>query len=244
MDFETIVRRAGGFDGTQPDEAPDAMIDMDDEIAGRQTRHLGDEILGTFRRPPRPHQAVAENVLLADHDGLGGLEPAFEPEHGQRDLRLRQRQRILPRPDGREIGEPVVGEHMAHALAGAFAPERDDDALAVRLQRRDVRRHRLEHVAAGLGPLGGEVVPLLGADVDRLPLPFRHGERREPRQRGGFEPFAPLGFAEIEPIGRQGLIGRTGVALAQSLLPRVVIILDLGEALVRGILRQGLQHHR
>ena len=36
VDFETIVRRAGGLDGAQPDEAADAVIDVDDQIAGRQ----------------------------------------------------------------------------------------------------------------------------------------------------------------------------------------------------------------
>ena len=33
MDFEAIVRRAGGFDGAKPDEAADAVIDMDDDVA-------------------------------------------------------------------------------------------------------------------------------------------------------------------------------------------------------------------
>jgi hypothetical protein len=44
--------------------------------------------------PARTHQAVAEDVLLADDGGLGGLEAAFEPEHRERDLRLGQLQRL------------------------------------------------------------------------------------------------------------------------------------------------------
>ena len=104
--------------------------------------------------------------------GLGGLEAALEPEHGERDLRLRQRQRLRPRRDRREIGKPVVGEHMAHALARALAPERDDDALAAACSACDVLGHRVEHVAAGLGALGGEIAPLPGADIDR-PAPAR-----------------------------------------------------------------------
>jgi len=82
-----------------------------------------------------------------------------------------------------EVGKRVVGEHVPHALARAFAPKRDDDALALRLERRDVPGQRLEHVAAGLGPLDGEIAPLLGAGVDERPLPFRYRERREPCQR-------------------------------------------------------------
>ena len=66
MDFEAIVRRAGRLDRLQAGEAADAVIDMDDEIAGRQAGRLGDEILGAARGAARPHQPVAENVLLAD----------------------------------------------------------------------------------------------------------------------------------------------------------------------------------
>ena len=40
---------------------------------------------------------------------------------------------------GVQIVQPVVGEHVAHALARALAPQRDDDALAGGLQRLHVR---------------------------------------------------------------------------------------------------------
>jgi hypothetical protein len=46
VDFETIVRRAGGFDRAQPDEAPDAVVDVDDEIAGGEAGHLGEVTAG------------------------------------------------------------------------------------------------------------------------------------------------------------------------------------------------------
>jgi len=48
MDFETIVRRAGGLDVLQADETADAVVDMHDEIARREACHLGDEILGAL----------------------------------------------------------------------------------------------------------------------------------------------------------------------------------------------------
>ena len=34
MDFEAVVRRASGFDGAQADKPADAVIDVNDEIAG------------------------------------------------------------------------------------------------------------------------------------------------------------------------------------------------------------------
>src|SRR5262249_54782011 len=133
---------------------------------------------------------------------------------------------------------------MAYALARPLAPKRDDDPLALRLERRDVADQRLEHVAAGLGPLDGKIAPLLGADVDERTLSFRYGERREPRQRGGFEPGTPLSFAEVEPVGRQRLIRRTRSALGERLLARLVIVLDLTEPLAGGVFGQRFEYER
>ena len=70
VDFEAIMRRAGRLDGLQADETPDAVIDMHDKIAGGEARRFGDEILRAARGLARPHQAVAENVLLADDRGV------------------------------------------------------------------------------------------------------------------------------------------------------------------------------
>ena len=80
----------------KPDEAPDAVIDMHDQIAGREAGCLGDEILGAARGAARPHQPVAENVLLADDRGIVGLETGFDAEHGERDRGLGQRERLRP----------------------------------------------------------------------------------------------------------------------------------------------------
>jgi hypothetical protein len=38
MDLEAVVRRTRRFDGPEADEAPDAMIDMDHDVAGRERR--------------------------------------------------------------------------------------------------------------------------------------------------------------------------------------------------------------
>ena len=114
----------------------------------------------------RPHQAVAENVLLADDRRVIGLETGFEAEHGERDRGFGSAMRLRPGADRAEIEQPVIGEHMAHALARAFAPQRDDDALAGALQGEHVLGHRLEDVGVGLGALGGEIAPGARADID------------------------------------------------------------------------------
>ena len=138
----------------------------------------------------------------------------------------------------------MVGEHVAHALARAFAPQRDDDAFAAGMQRRDMFGHSFEHVAARLGSFGGEVASLFGAGVDHRPLPFRDRKRREQRRCHTPEPIAPLGLAQIEPVRRQRLVRRTRSALRERVLPGVVIVLDLAQPLARGVLRERLQYDR
>src|SRR5262249_6525870 len=126
MHFQAIVRRAGGFDRAQSDEATDAVIDVNDEIAGGEAPRPRDKILGAARGTARADQTVAQNVLLADYCCVRGLEAAFQSEYGERYLRLGEPQCLRPRLDGTEIGKRVIGEHMTHAVTGAFAPQRDD----------------------------------------------------------------------------------------------------------------------
>ena len=86
VQLEAIVRRAGGLDRLQAGEAPDAVIDMHDEIAGIEAGDLGDEVLRPLRGAAAPHEPVAENVLLGDDREIGGLEAGFEAEHRERDF--------------------------------------------------------------------------------------------------------------------------------------------------------------
>ena len=99
VDFEAIMRRAGRLDRLQADEAADAVIGMDDEVAGRQRRRFGDEVGGALALLRAAHQPVAENVLLGDDDEVVGLEAGFERQHGER--RLPRRRAFRPRPASR-----------------------------------------------------------------------------------------------------------------------------------------------
>ena len=96
VDFQTIVRRARGLDGAQADKAADAVIDVDDEIAGREARDFGDEIFRALALPARANQALAENVFFGDQRDVGGLEAGLDAEHGERCFVARQRQRRRP----------------------------------------------------------------------------------------------------------------------------------------------------
>ena len=59
------------------------MVGVHDEIADRQARRLGEHIDGAALLAARAHQAVAENVLLADDGELRRLETLLEAEHGE-----------------------------------------------------------------------------------------------------------------------------------------------------------------
>ncbi len=77
MNFKTIMRDAERFDRLQADEAADAVIDMDDEVAGGQACQFGDEVLRAALLALRTREPIAENVLLGDDRDIGGLEACF-----------------------------------------------------------------------------------------------------------------------------------------------------------------------
>ena len=86
MDFQAVVRRAGRLDGLQPDEAADAVIAVDDDVAGRQRGQLRDEIGGALALLRAAHQPVAQNVLFGDDDEAPGVEAGLDRQHGEAGL--------------------------------------------------------------------------------------------------------------------------------------------------------------
>ena len=238
------MRRAADLDRLQPDKASDAVLDMHHEIAGRKARDLRDEIVELAARFARPHQAVAENVLLGDDGEFVGLETALHADDGQHGLVARRRLHRAPGVDAGEIGELVVAQHAAHAIARAFAPQRDHHLLALRLQRQHMRHHGFEHVDRGVGPLGREIAALPRAGVEHVGAVLRYRERRQPRHRRLTEALRPLGLRQIEPVRRQRLVDRAAARMVQRLAPGLIIILDLLEAFAGGVLALRLDRNR
>ena len=84
VEFEAVVRRARRLDRLKADEATDAMVDVNDEVAGGKRARLGQHVL---RAPPAPRLAdepVAQDVLLADDGEVRRFESLFERDHGER----------------------------------------------------------------------------------------------------------------------------------------------------------------
>ena len=240
VDFQAIVRRAGRLDVLQAGKAADAVIDVHHKVAGREAGRLGDEILRALGGAARPHQTITQDVLLADDRGVGRLETGFQAQHDKRDLRLGQCKGLGPRCNAGKIGEAMVRQHVTHALAGAFAPQRDGDALTGALQRLNVLDHGIEHIGVLLGTLGGKVAAGPRADIDCARTVW-HRKGGQPCERQGIEPRFPLLFRQIEPVRRQRVIGRTAVG-RRHLLSRLIIIGDLSQSFVGRLFVERLQH--
>ena len=75
-------------------------------------------------------------------------------------------------------------QHARHAVARAFAPQRDHDLLALGLQRVDMRHHGFEHVDRAVGAFRRKIAALPRAGIDHVSAAVGHRKRRQPRQRG------------------------------------------------------------
>jgi hypothetical protein len=117
MDLQTIVRRAGCRNRLEPYEAPDAVIDMDDEIARRQSRDLAKQILCMFGATAAAHETVAENVLLSENDIVLRLESVLHAQRGEACCAFAESQRLGERGDVPEVFQPVFREDVSEALA-------------------------------------------------------------------------------------------------------------------------------
>ncbi len=106
--------------------------------------------------------------------------------------------------------------------------------------------HRFEHIGARGGAFGGEIVAGMRADFDDLaPRSGAAKRRAQPRQRGFFQPLVPFAFGEIEPVGRQRLIERAAAAgMIERFLARLIVVLDLRQPFVGGLLGQRLDGDR
>ena len=203
VDLEAIVRRARDLDRPQADEAADAVVHMDHEIARREARDLLQEVLRAARLLAGADEPVAEDVLLADEGEVAGREPLLEPENRQRDRAGRQAEGLGERADGLELLQPVLGQHGAQPVARALAPGRDHDALALAEQVADLGRGRFEDVRAFQRPLGRERTARPAAAIDDRRLRVRLGlARDDARDRRMLELEAPLVLGEIEGVGR------------------------------------------
>jgi len=152
------VRRARRLDMLEADESADAVIDMDDEIARRQSGNLGQKIFRALAAPALRREAVAQDILLADDGEIAGTKPASSPITA-RATRESRSPALRERRHGLDFLQAMFGQHRAQALARAVGPAGDDDLLALFLQGADVIDRSLEHICVFVIALGEKLRP-------------------------------------------------------------------------------------
>ena len=96
VEFQAVVRLASCLDRIQPDETPNPVISMHDEVANREARRLREGV-GGLRLAHFANETVAKNVLFADNGQARRLETCLERQDGNGDRIARRRDRLWER---------------------------------------------------------------------------------------------------------------------------------------------------
>ena len=176
------------------------MLDMGDQVARRQRRRLGDEVLCPARARLGAHHAVAQDVLLGQDDEVRSFKAALETQTGNGEGRRIQLQRLWPVRHLADRRDAMVGHDAAHAFHRTIGPAGDQHAFAGSLQSLEVIGSSLEDIQVAAGPFRREVAAQLAAGI--------HAARALGRLEG--RQFAhdvlaqrcfPVGIGQIQRIG-------------------------------------------
>ena len=110
------MRRPGNLDRLQRLVAADAVLGMDDEIAGLKARRFGDEFVETAPPARCPRQPVAKDVLLAEQHQRCVRKALFERQDGQPDSCLWQPGESAAVGDPAQLADPVLLEHNGETI--------------------------------------------------------------------------------------------------------------------------------
>ena len=105
------------------------MVVVDDEVARRERRQLGQEGGGALALLAAADEPVAEHVLLGEDGDVRRGEAVVERQDHQRRLRLAA-ERFLPAVDELLGLEPVIVEQAGKPLARADAVAGEHDLVA------------------------------------------------------------------------------------------------------------------
>ena len=204
VDFQAIMRRARRLDRLQADEAPDAVIDMHDQIARRQRGGFGQHILGAPLVLALAHQAVAENVLLADDREVVGLETLLQRDHRQRQRAGARRFGLRQEETSSSDFRPCSASTWRQAFARAVASSRRRSPAG-----RCSRSARIWATAASNTLTfsscrsGAKSRPTRRAAIDGVGAPGGAAKGARRASGAAARRAAPLVLAEIEPVRLQ-----------------------------------------
>ena len=236
------MRRAKGGDRLDPEIAPDAMLDMHHQIAGRQRIDLAQEVVGLALAAWLGRKPFAQHILFGDHRKPGRDEPRLQrPDDKEKPaLAFRHRAEV---GDLARAGQAVVGEKSLQPLPRAFGPRGDDHLPRLR-QDLNMLRQGAEKIDLLLLSLGREVPSRPRARVQHpRPRTLRQGRQLHHAARG--QRRFPGGIVQIQLLGRDRLVDRVDAALGPHRL--MAGIVTVGDPLPPGQPGRGhlvIQHHR
>ena len=237
---QAIVRRALHLDGLQALEAPDAVVHMHHQVAGGDGGQFGNEIARPLGPARAADEAVAQDVLFGDDRQIGGLEAGFQPQHHRCHHvagELFHRRKVIGRG---QRGDMVIAHDGLEPLARPVAPHRHQHPLAAFAQGVDMIVQRLIDVAPGFGAFSRERAPLPAARRNHRLAPIvGHLEGAQRQHRAVLVHRLPRLGVQIEPLRRQGLVGRgPETFFFQRIVAGGEIIVDERQAGIDGLIAQ------
>ncbi len=155
VELDELPALALDLDAAQAAEDADAVIRVDDVVAGLEVLELGEE--GPARGPADDDLLLGEDVLLGEEVELflGVAEASGERPDEERNLVARRdRERRL----GLDDGDLALAEQRGHALAGAGAQQVDGAEVALGLEPLEVLEEEGDLVVEAGHRLEGEGV--------------------------------------------------------------------------------------
>ena len=218
---DAIVRALADRDRCQPDIAADAVIGMNDEVAGRQRRQFGEEGVGRFAALGAADQPVAEHVLLGQHREIGGGEAVLQREHDQRHPAA---ERLLPAVCQPRAGQAMVLEQSRQPLARAGRVAGEHHLAARALFPGDMLGDRFVQIDAA-ATLGREVARTVDAQIDD------RGGGRFVEQRGQMRLRRRIQLGELVDLEVQRLLRQRSIAARLGRLGAAAVFPIIGDRL-------------
>ena len=238
---QAIVGRAGDVDRQQVRVSPDAVLDVDDDVSGRERRSLHDEVPGAARAPDRPGWTFAQDVPLGDDGEPVGLEAVLQTQHRETDRVRGRSSRLGPAFHVHAAPDAVIRQKTGQAVARARRIRRHDDGRSGAPQAVDVLPHDVEQGEILPGAFRREIPRPPPAEVVDLRRPGQTelGEHDARARRDARTPFLPR---QMEFLRRQRAVDGRAVRPAAPFprLPRLVVIGDGLESLIQGVVDGGV----
>ena len=245
--LQAIMGCPSGTDGLQPHIPADAMVDMDDEVAGGQGGDLLQERIGLPALAGRARQPVAENVLLGDDGEVGRLEAVLQRQDDRRGMAGSQPAHPGKAVDRLQLPHAVLAQHRHQPVPGACGVAGDQHAPSFGAFQPGMLAHRIERAGVRIGADIGEVPAPPTAAIDHPGGPRGRCERGQiPDPALGQAPVQ-LAAHQIELAWRQRLVGPGGCLLGlgdQQGHPGLEEVVDLGQPAGLGMVGLVIHRHR